>query len=84
MVVLIVWWSSHPASDQGDVGSNPTQGTYSFPHTLSSVEFPITIYIYIYLCIKAKQISNIFDWSFYYYLVSYNTAGVLRELPLAG
>ena len=29
-------------SDQGDVGSNPAQGNYSFPQKLSSVEFPVT------------------------------------------
>ena len=28
-------------SDQGDVGSNPAQGNYSFPQKLSSVEFPV-------------------------------------------
>ena len=28
--------------DQGDVGSNPAQGNYSFPQKLSSVEFPVT------------------------------------------
>ena len=33
---------SHPTSDQGDVGSNPAQGNYSFPQKLSSVEFPVT------------------------------------------
>ena len=27
---------------QGDVGSNPAQGNYSFPQKLSSVEFPVT------------------------------------------
>ena len=42
MVVLIVYWSSHPTSDQGDVGSNPAQGNHSFPQKLSSVEFPVT------------------------------------------
>ena len=42
MVVLIVYRSSHPTSDQGDVGSNPAQGNYSFPQKLSSVEFPVT------------------------------------------
>ena len=42
MVVLIVKWSSHPTSDQGDVGSNPAQGNYSFPQKLSSVVFPVT------------------------------------------
>ena len=31
-----------PTSDQGDVGSNPAQGNYSFPQKLSSVEFPVT------------------------------------------
>ena len=36
-------WSSHPTSDQGDVGSNPAQGNYSFPQKLSSVEFPVTL-----------------------------------------
>ena len=41
MVVLIVQWSLHPTSDQGDVGSNPAQGNYSFPQKLSSVEFPV-------------------------------------------
>ena len=34
--------SSHPASDHGDVDSNPAQGNYSFPQKLSSVEFPVT------------------------------------------
>ena len=29
-------------SDQGDVGSDPAQGNYSFPQKLSSVEFPVT------------------------------------------
>ena len=33
--------------DQGDVGSNPAHGNYSFPQKLSSVEFPVTLYIYI-------------------------------------
>ena len=28
--------------DQGDMGSNPAQGNYSFPQKLSSVEFPVT------------------------------------------
>ena len=55
MVVLIVWWSSHPTSDQGDVGSNPAQGNYSFPQKLSSVEFPITFYIYIYIYIERER-----------------------------
>ena len=34
--------NSHPTSDQGDVGSNPAKGNYSFPQKLSSVEFPIS------------------------------------------
>ena len=56
MVVLIVWWSSHPTSDQGDVGSNSAQGNYSFPQKLSSVELPITFYIYIYIYISRQEI----------------------------
>ena len=42
-------------SDQGDVGSNPSQGNYSFPQKLSSVEFPVTFYIiYIFIFIFNK------------------------------
>ena len=40
------WRMDH--GDHGDVGSNPAQGNYSFPQKLSSVEFPVTFYIYLY------------------------------------
>ena len=36
-----------PGWYQGDAGSNPAQGNYSFPQKLSSVEFLTTFYIYI-------------------------------------
>ena len=38
----MVQWFAHPTCDQGDVGSNPVQGNYSFPQKLSSVDFPVT------------------------------------------
>ena len=37
------------------------------------------ICIYIYIYIYVKQINSIFDLSFYYYLVLYNTTGVLHS-----
>ena len=42
---VVMLWSSHRTSDQGDVGSNPARGNNSFSQKLSSVEFPITLYI---------------------------------------
>ena len=47
----------HP---QGDVGSNPAQGNYSFPQKLSSVEFPVTFSLYI--CIYLYRAVRIKTW----------------------
>ena len=55
MVVVIVQWSSHPTSDQGDVGSNPAQGNYSFPQKLSTVEFPVTFSLSIAGVLKTRS-----------------------------
>ena len=53
---------------------------------------PLDKCVCVCVCVCVKQINSIFDLSFYYYLVSYNTTGVLHssdkmtecELTLAG
>ena len=57
MVVVIVQWSSHPASDQGHVGSNPAQGNYSFPQKLTSVEYSLTFSQFL-LNLECETISD--------------------------
>ena len=44
-----------------------------------SIYIYIYIYMLIYVCVCVKQINSIFGLSFYHYLVSYNTTGVLHS-----
>ena len=52
----------------------------------------VVFFVCVCVCVCVKQINSRFDSSFYYYLVSYNTTGVLHssdkmtecELTLAG
>ena len=46
--------------DQGDVGSNPAQGNYSFPQKLSSVELPVNVYIKFEMTKDGQPLEDIF------------------------